>query len=451
MVYGNLTTNGLAAEILKIQVSLSNLYCFIAKIEPWENEANVPPPLKTDNYTKTIHQNMIAMKKVNANDVSPVIERIDWKSGTIYDQYSDTQSLFDVDENGKMIKHFYVKNSYDQVFKCLYNGNSVLNPDGIASTYEPLVDFSYDPTFGYVTTADGYKWKYLFSIDSGSKLKFLDDNWIPIPITTLYSDITTSSAGYGEISTINVYNTGSGYTDDSGVGISTTITITGDGTGASAVAQITGNNVVQILMANTGTNYTYANVSINPNIGFGGNGAVLIPSVSPIGGHGFNLLQELGCRTILISAQFNGNESGVIPDSIDYREIGLISFPLTSTGEADGFVYRLTHDIIVSPGGGVYSQDEIVYQGDSVQTATFSGRVLNFDSTNNILYLINTSGSISPNEIIKGDTSKVIRVAFQESVQPIIPASGDILYIENRSKVQRTTNGIEQFRLTISY
>lgn len=451
MVYGNLTTNGLASEILKIQASLSDLYCFIAKIEPWPNEANVPAPLTTDSYVKSIHKNMIAMKKVNSNDISPVIERIDWTSGITYTQYSDSASLFEIDENKKLINHFYIKNSYDQVFKCLYNGNSNLYPTGIPSTYEPLVDFSFDPTFGYITTADGYKWKYLFSIDSGSKLKFFDDNWIPVPVTSIYSDIRKSTAGYGEISTINVYNKGSNYTNDSGVGISTTITIDGDGIGASAVAQITGNSVVQVLMSNTGSNYTYANVSIIPTIGFSGNGSVLTASVSPIGGHGFNLLQELGCRTILITSQFNGTESGTIPDNIDYREVGLISYPLTASGTADGFVYRLTHDVIVSPGGGIYTQDEFVYQGDSLATATFYGRVLNFDSSNNILYLINTNGSISSNDILKGDTSKVIRVAFQESVQPILPTSGDILYVENRSKVQRTTNGIEQFRLTLSY
>lgn len=451
MVYGNLTTSGLASEILKLQASLSDLYCFIAKIEPWSDEANVPPPYTTDSYVKNIHKNMIAMKKVNTNDISPVIERIDWISGITYTQYSDSVSLFDIDQNGNLVNPFYIKNSYDQIFKCLYNGNSNLNPNGIPSTYEPLVDFSYDPSSNFITTADGYKWKYMFSIDSGSKLKFFDDKWIPIPVTSIFNDIRSTAAGYGEISTINVYNSGSGYTNDSGVGISTSITITGDGTGASAVAQITRNSVVQVLLSNTGSNYTYANISINPNIGFGGNGAVLQASVSPIGGHGYNLLQELGCRTILITSQFNGTESGTIPDTIDYREVGLISYPLTSSGLADGFVYRLTHDIIVSPGGGVYSQDEFVYQGDSLANATFYGRVLNFDSNNNILYLINTNGSITPNDIIKGDTSKVIRVAFQESVQPIIPASGDILYIENRNKVQRTTNGIEQFRLTISY
>ena len=160
---------------------------------------------------------------------------------------------------------------------------------------------------------------------------------------------------------------------------------------------------------------------------------------------------ELACRTILVTCSFDSTSNDVIPVDIDYRQIGLLVNPLLNTGFADGYAYRKTDDVVVSPGSGQYQQDEIVYQGTNLTTATFQGTVLNFDSNNNILYLINTIGTITNNSLIKGDTSKTIRVVSSSQLEQSVPFSGDIVYIENRERVQRSSSGLEQFRLTITY
>ena len=65
----------------------------------------------------------------------PVIERIDWTANTIYSQYSSETNMFLLDSEHKLQKKFYVKNSYDQVFKCLSNGapNAVKKPNACGS------------------------------------------------------------------------------------------------------------------------------------------------------------------------------------------------------------------------------------------------------------------------------------------------------------------------------
>ena len=306
-----------------------------------------------------------------------------------------------------------------------------------------------------IEPGDGYKWKFVYTIDSGAKLKFFDENWIPLPILTNRKTIGDNIYGAGEISTINVYNSGSNYVDDNATNTTTTVTIVGDGTGASAKAIISGNVVSEILMANTGSNYTYATAIISPTAGNSGNGSILIAEPSPIGGHGFDLLQELGCRTVMITAEFNGTESGTLPDNIDYRQIGLLANPEIIVGTtaqfANSSIYRSTQDITVSAGVGIFVQDEIVYQGKSLEESSFSGRVLNFDSINNILYLINTQGNIKLNDVLNGSDSNALRIVLQETVEQIVPFSGNIIYIENRTKVQRTSTGLEQFRLTLTY
>lgn len=432
-----------------------NLYCFIAKVEPWDNENSPPTPENTDYYQKQIHKNIIAYKKLNSNDISPVIERIDWVSGTTYSQYSDTINMTEVDSSGKLVRKFYVKNSYDQVFKCLWNGTSLTNVNGIPSTDMPIIDFAVNSSSDIILTSDGYKWKYLFSIDTGSKIKFFDDNWIPITINTNRQNLSTNLIKGGEISVINVANTGAGYVNDSGQNITTTVTITGDGTGASASAIITNNKLDNIIINSAGSNYTYATATITPKTNYSGNGAILQTSVSPIGGHGYNLLAELGCTNVMLTTEFSGSENNEVPDIIDYRQIGLISNPMVSVGSsiefANSYIYSSTRTIGVSPGSDAFVLDEIVYQGLNLATSSFSGRVVNFDVANKLLYLINTVGTLNQNDLIKGASSNAVRIVLSDTVDDIQLFSGDIAYIENRKKIQRSPSGLEQFRLVLQY
>jgi len=355
----------------------------------WEDDENPPNSNSSvQSFHYDVQRNLLFGKKITSTDVSFVTRKVVWQSGTVYDQYDHT-------DKNLYYKNYYVVNSSNRVYKCLFNNggaHSTVMPEGVT-------------LIGDFNTGDGYKWKYMFSIDAGTKLKFLDNEWMPVPVSSHRLDITQSSAGAGDIPIINIYNSGSGYTNDTGLGISTKVSITGDGTGANAVAIISGNTVSKIVISNPGKDYTFATVQITPNYPYSGNGAILIPEISPIGGHGFDLLNELGCRTVMITAEFNSTEQGTLPGDIDYRQIGLLSNPivkLNNTNEfANSYIYRLTHDVVLSPGNGTYVQDEYVFQGTDLANSTYKGRVLNFDAINNILYLINTDGTISINDLIK--------------------------------------------------
>ena len=456
MIKGLIPYSGFSEEVTKYYFSPNlifknsgdeflNLYCFIAKVDPWLDEINIPSPEDSDFYLKNVSKNLIALKKINTNDICPVIKRIDWVSGTTYEQYSSNQ-VSNIE--------YYVRNSYDQIFKCLSNGTTKDTLAGVASTIQPLIDFTTNFTDNIIETGDGYKWKYLYSIDIGAKLKFFDDDWMPIPISTHRKSIKNNTIGCGEVSVINVYNTGQGYSNDNGFNITTSIQIDGDGTGAQARAIVANNKVEKILMTNFGSNYTYATANVITNIGYTGNSAVLFPEISPVGGHGHDLISELGCRTLMVTAEFNGTETGTLPADIDYRQLGLLTNPEilvgSSTEFANSSIYKATHDVTVSQGSGVYQQDEIVYQGDA-NNPSYSGRVLNFDATNNVLYLINTHGTITLYQGLFGTISNTSRLILQETVEQILPFSGNIIYMENRTKVQRTPSGLEQFRLTLKY
>jgi hypothetical protein len=281
----------------------------------------------------------------------------------------------------------------------------------------------------------------------------MDSAWMPIPIGTKTPNPLQSFAGYGGIEVINIVNTGSNYNT---ANAPVTVTITGDGLYASANAVISGGSVIDVTVANTGTNYTFANVSITSAQGSGATAEVY---VSPVGGHGFDPITELGARHVMLTASFNTNESGNLPTDIDYRQIGVLVDPFayfgaSSFGVANAEVYSTTSDLVVSSGFGSYTPDEIVFQAptsDDLDEATFSATVLSFDSTTNTLKLINTLGTANTNAIIYGNSTKTARLVLQKQNPSFVTFSGNLIYLENRESVQRHPDGSEQFKLVLGY
>lgn len=418
------------------------IYCFLSRVIPWNDETEPPQPTQDQRYIKNVFKNMFVAKQVSSNDISPVTERIDWVTGTTYDYYQDDIDMFEVNDEGMFIKKFYIKNRYDQVFKCLWNNN------GGPSTSEPFFQPGTYGTNNIFKGADGYKWKYVYTIDIGLKSKFMDAHWIPVPVGANTPNPIQSSAGCGDIEVINVINGGSGYDPSNSI---ITISITGDGTGATATADVIDGTINDIIVTNAGTNYTFANVSITSTLG---SGATVNYPISPIGGHGFDAVSELGCHKVMITTEFNGDEGGYIPTDIDYRQIGILISPTSLSSfpnPANNNIYKTTTDLVVAPGFGVYTSDETIYQGTSVNDSTFSATVLSFDPASNVVKLINTYGTPTLNAPVFGDTSKTVRTLLNYSTPEFVPFSGYMVYIENRESVQRSADGIEQFKFVLGY
>ena len=152
--------------------------------------------------------------------------------------------------------------------------------------------------------------------------------------------------------------------------------------------------------------------------------------------------------------EFNGSESGVIPTDIDFHQVGIVINPTTkelNPAPANGSIYRTTTDAITAPGFGVYENDEWIYQGDTYDTAYFKGQVLSFDEASNTIKLINTVGEMSINSPVFGNTSKTTRTLLSYSEPNFVILSGYMSYIENRTGVTRSYDGIEQFKIVLGY
>lgn len=434
--------------------SLQNaLYAFIGQVDPWTDEESPPMPEQDQYSLKQVFKNIIAAKKVTSSDISPVLPRRDWKTGTIYDVYSDTEDMFTVDSNGILTKNFYVRNRFDQVFKCLWNNN------GGQSTIEPeFLPGTFDKTF-LVKTADGYKWKFMYTINIGQKQKFLDANWMPVPIPERIPNPVDTYAAHGDIEVINVTNTGRGYFSG---GVK--ITINGDGQNANGIATVnSAGYITDIVVANTGQGYTYAETVITTETGYPTPNVVAtaISPVSPVGGHGFDPISELGCSHIMTAIDFSGSEGGLIPTDITYRQLGMILDPFSKSNlskripYATETVYDATIHLFVSSGLGSYTSGEVVYQGPSLARATFKAKIVSFNPATNILKVINTTGTPSLNEVLVQESvstgQAIIRTLLQVTEPDFIIYSGYMTYIENRTGVERSSDATEQFRVVLRF
>jgi len=187
------------------ETSPTRYYFYIAKSFAWNNE--VEPPTPGDTYQETYYnqwRDIMSVKRIQPSDVSHVVPRYDWTSGTIYDEWDDNENLQDV-ENYRLPEHnFYVLTNENNVYKVIDNNKysaSTVKPTGTGTTI--------------TTTADGYRWKYMYTISAGEALKFLTPAWMPVK--TLQSQDSSAqwtiqdNAANGAINTIIVSNTGSGY------------------------------------------------------------------------------------------------------------------------------------------------------------------------------------------------------------------------------------------------
>lgn len=234
----------------------SNFFYFLARSEPWPDDAVAPsePDLAHEEDT-TIRNNIVYMKKVKASEVSLVTTKYQWATNTLFAQWDHTQNMVGT--------NFYCITDEFNVYKCLKNNNGGL------STVKPT-GTSLSP----FTTSDSYIWKYMYTVPAFKRTKFDSATFLPVQ-----KALTNSFYSKGAVEQVVVLDGGTGYPSNS----STSITVgAGVTTGSGAVAKVlTVGNVGEILttqITSAGSSYlnyiTGANLTVTST---NGSGAILAP------------------------------------------------------------------------------------------------------------------------------------------------------------------------------
>ena len=415
----------------------SNVYLTFGKSSSWANDASPPQANTSTVNVIDIWKNMIGGKRISGNNIRHAIPRVDWVSGVVYDEYSDTMDSI---EQLNINNRFYVFTPEHNVYKCLSNNG------GAPSTVMPNILV----TTTHFQTSDGYIWKYMYSLNAEEKLRFLTSSFMPVK-TISESDnsqqwLVQENAIDGALHVIKVTNGGSNYTANDVV-----VSIVGDGFFANAFAVLnTSSNTVQsIVIDNLGYGYTHANVTLLSSFGSGATARAII---SPPGGHGSDPLTELGGSYLLINTQIRDTESGILTTHNDFRQISLIEdarlFGTTTVSSIPAFS-QLT--VLNLNGTSVeYSEDEWVYQGSSFASAFFKGYVVEWDSGNNIIKLAQTEG-VPSKDLLIGANTTAARFVSAITNPTLQPRSGNLLYTDNMTAIQRADDQAEDYKIVLNF
>jgi hypothetical protein len=407
-------------------------YIAIGRSEVWDDSDNVPTVRNSLRDERKFRYGMQSVKI--AEDNSLVIPRVTWSSGTVY-------AAFDDNAVSHPATPYYVVTDDNQVYVCVQRG---LNSDGTtkASTVKPT-----GTSTSKLSTADGYIWQYLYSIGTASSSKYLTANYMPIQFLdsadnpTQQAQVDAQNASIsGEILNIVVTNGGSGYTS------APTVTIEGDGSGATATATVSGGAVKRIQMSSRGSGYSAAKISFSGGAGSGAEARAVLP---PTGGLTANAVRTLRAKAILFNAKTDGVEGGDFIVENDFRQIAIIRNPTDYSGTRfTGNTGLALKSMIVSDASG-FAEDALITGGTSGSIA-----IIDYVDSDIIYFHQNEDTGFGRFDsdiggIVTSAGTNTTLTALIDSAD-VDYLSGDIIYLENRAAIIRSTEQIEDIKAIIS-
>lgn len=362
-----------------------------------EWERNPPAPKDSFDQENDYWDTMVALKKIKETDVTQVVKKTTWSSGTIYDMYrhdiSRTNTSKPSGATNLYSANYYVINSDYRVYICLNNGTDPENPSGRPSLDEPTFTDLEPREAG--NSGDGYIWKFLYSIKPSEFVKFDTINFIPVPKnweTSLESAAirTNASVPNNQLKIVTITNRGVGV--GTAGRVYTKVPIKGDGTGGEVTIVVNSDSKVESVTVSSGGNgYTYGTIDlIGGNVPTGTTTPTFNIIIPPKGGHGYDIYRELGAYNALIYCRIENDLEN--PDFVTGNRIARIG--IVESPEA----HNSTSLLNIEKASAVYA---LRLAGAGYSTATFTansrftqristgttavGRVISYDRNTGVL------------------------------------------------------------------
>lgn len=183
--------------INNITNSQKSYYMYFGKPSPWTDtngaidDTNVlVANASVSQHESVIYDDMTFGLRINQGNIIQMIPRYNWANNTYFDRY-------DQNDGDLYSKQFFVINDNYEVYKIIDNNN------GANSTVKPSLPIPY----GTFNTADGYVWKYMYTVQSNANTNFISNTYIPV---TPNANVTANAIG-GTIDVIRVTGGGTNY------------------------------------------------------------------------------------------------------------------------------------------------------------------------------------------------------------------------------------------------
>lgn len=422
-------------------------YIFIGRPSEWANES--VPDTPYDNwfsYHTDMWDRMLAMKEITSSDWSYATPRYTWITGTTYAEYDDRSTTL-----GQ--QNYYVITESNNVYLCLKSGGtSTVNPDSIGAgggiKTAGIIDY---------TGSDGYIWKYMYTLSTQNATSFLTNAFIPV--TTLSSDPgggadvalqnqwdVQQNAIDGAVYNIKISNGGAGYSS------APTVVISGDGSGLTATATQSGGVVTGITVTAPGSGYTRVAISFTGG-GSPTTDAEAYAVLGPPGGFGADPVKTFRGHFVALNVSLIYDDgAGDFPINQDFRQLGIIRNPYDygTTNVASASTLSATYSLDVAL-GYAFTPDMIIEE-----TVTGAkGLVVNYDSINGIIRFIQTPETgykqWTTNAVSEeGDSGNAVNITALNNPE-VEPRSGDVIFQENRTAINRAGDQIETIKLVLEF
>jgi hypothetical protein len=420
----------------------ASYYIGIGNSIDWDSSDTAPTPLNSLREERNLRLQLQSIK--SAEDVSYVVPRNNWTAGTIY-------SGFDDNVVGHPATPYFVITDNNSVYMCLKQGRDATGA-AVASTVVPTGASSSS-----FVTADGYTWKFLYTLSASDASKYLTANFMPVkflastdsssPASDIEQKGIQDAAIPGQIGSIRITNGGTGYSS------APTVTVSGDGDSCQATAIISGGAVVDIKLDSNGSGtilhgsgYTAATIS------FSSGTATARAVLPPVGGFGANPIRDLRARAVMFNTKPAGAEGGTFITDNDFRQVALIKNPKVPVTDSDfsiasGFVAKsLTFSL---PVGTAFTADNTIEGGTSGAKAY----VDTYDNTTGVLryHQNETTGftAFQAGEAVSETDGSGTGTLDSAQVADVDLNSGEILYIENRAAITRSVDQTEDLKIVI--
>ena len=453
-----------------VQNSNNSYYAWIGLPDApeFQSDWNSNPPAPKDCLDDSNYywDTMLALKKINSGDVSQVVKKITWQSGTTYDMWRN-----DIDRNNPSQpsgaldiydSNYYVINSEFKVYICLFNN---ANPEnsfrGGPSLDEPNFTDLEPREAG--SSGDGYIWKYLYTIKPNQIIKFDSTNFIPVPTdwetAASYTSVRENAGKSGQIKIVTIRNRG--------VGIGTAnitytrVPIRGDGRGAEATVVVNNDSKIEsVTVSNGGNGYSFGTLDLlEGGVPTGTVDPVFNVIIPPPGGHGADIYRELGANNVLSYARFENDTQN--PDFItgnQFAQVGIVKNPKNFNSTINLTTDKASAVYALKLVGTVFS--EAVFTADTAFTQTVGlgstaiGKVVSYDQQTGVLKYwqdrrtagFNTDGTQNPNPDFGFEQIRFTALPASGGSLQINPTSGNTLLIdESFSGVSTTINSRTYF------
>lgn len=253
------------------------------------------------------------------------------------------------------------------------------------------------------------------------------------------------------------------------------IEISGDGVGAQAYPVVKNGIITSIQVTDPGSGYNRVEAEVvDPLYDFNPTDknsvdirATIRPILSPAGGHNTDILEELGCRHVLLYGYITESDNLKIGGTNTYSHLGIVKSPEwqsanTDTHNPDVFDNRIA---IVTNDYASVEVDKLLIQVNSDNETTFSAKVHEVDESANTVYLYDYNGiyrSTANNDLAfdydidflnESGVTISINTPVEDNVteSPLTQRSGLVYFMENFAPIERTSESREEYKLLLEF